>query len=141
MQLVEGTLETFVAQPLKAPRGSLIGVGDGVVARTLDASYQITRGAGKEGTTTLTSISGKVILAEEAGGKEVAVLAGEQTLEAPKKGSVRDLAKNSPEKSSLVELQKLSKEVTLIDIARDGLKACPEAAEDHRLPIERKAEA
>jgi hypothetical protein len=128
VELVQGTLQTFVAQPLQSPRGSLIGVGDGVVARTLDASYQVNRGAGKEVTTTLTAISGKVILAEEAGGKEVAVLSGEQTLDGLKKGSVRDLTKNSPEKSSLVALQQLAKETTLIDIARDGVKACPEAA-------------
>jgi len=130
VELIEGTLQTFVAQPLKTPRASLIGVGDGVVARTLDASYQMSRASGKGATTTLTSISGKVILAQEAGGKEVASLTGEQILDWPKNSSSRALAKNSPEKSSLVALQEMSKETALIDIARDGVKACPEAAEE-----------
>jgi len=130
VELIEGTLQTFVAEPLKTPRASLIGVGDGVVARTSDASYQMSRASGKGGTTTLTSISGKVILAQEAGGKEVASLTGEEILDWPKNSSARVLAKNSPEKSSLVALQELAKETALIDIARDGVKACPEAAEE-----------
>ena len=130
VELIQGTLQTFVAEPLKTPRASLIGVGDGVVARTSDASYQMSRASGKGGTTTLTSISGKVILAQEAGGKEVASLTAEQILDWPKNSSSRALAKNSPEKSSLVALQELAKETALIDIARDGVKACPEAAEE-----------
>jgi hypothetical protein len=130
VELIQGTLQTFVAEPLKTPRTSLIGVGDGVVARTSDASYQMSRAFGKGGTTTLTSVSGKVILAQEAGGKEVASVTGEQILDWPKNSSSRALAKNSPEKSSLVALQELSKETVLIDIARDGVKACPEAAEE-----------
>ena len=130
VELIQGTLQTFVAEPLKTPRASLIGVGDGVVARTSDASYQMSRASGKGGTTTLTSISGKVILAQEAGGKEVASLTGEEILDWPKNSSARVLAKNSPEKSSLVALQELAKETALIDIARDGVKACPEAGEE-----------
>jgi len=130
VELTEGTIQTFTAEPLKAPRGSLIALGNGEVARTLDASYQIARTAGPEPTTTLTSISGKVILAQEAGGKEVATLSGEKTWSGTKGGEPRALSTNSPEKSSLVALQELARNTALIDIARDGVKACPEAVEE-----------
>jgi hypothetical protein len=130
IELTEGTIQTFVAEPLKAPRGSLIALGNGEVARTLDASYQIARTAGPESTTTLTSISGKVILAQEAGGKEVATLSGEKTWSGSKGGEPRALSANTPEKSSLVALQELARNTALIDIARDGVKACPEAVEE-----------
>ena len=130
VELTEGTIQTFIAEPLKAPRASLIALGNGEVVRTLDASYQIARTAGPEPTTTLTSISGKVILAQEAGGKEVATLSGEKTWGGAKVGEPRALSANSPEKSSLVALQELARSTALIDIARDGVKACPEAVEE-----------
>ena len=130
VELTEGTIQTFIAEPLKAPRASLIALGNGEVLRTLDASYQIARTAGPEATTTLTSISGKVILAQEAGGKEVATLSGEKTWSGAKGGDPRALSANSPEKSSLVALQELARNIALIDIARDGVKACPEAVEE-----------
>ena len=130
VELTEGTIQTFIAEPLKAPRASLIALGNGEVVRTLDASYQIARTAGPEPTTTLTSISGKVILAQEAGGKEVATLSGEKTWIGAKGGEPRALSANSPEKSSLVALQELARNTALIDIARDGVKACPEAVEE-----------
>jgi hypothetical protein len=130
VELTEGTIQTFIAEPLKAPRASLIALGNGEVVRTLDASYQIARTAGPEPTTTLTSISGKVILAQEAGGKEVATLSGEKTWSGAKGGEPRALSANSPEKSSLVALQELARNTALIDIARDGVKACPEAVEE-----------
>ena len=130
VELTEGTIQTFIAEPLKAPRASLIAVGNGEVLRTLDASYQVARTAGPESTTTLTSISGKVILAQEAGGKEVATLSGEKTWSGAKGGEPRTLSANSPEKSSLVALQELARNTALIDIARDGVKACPEAVEE-----------
>jgi len=130
VELTEGTIQTFIAEPLKAPRASLIALGNGEVVRTLDASYQIARTAGSEPTTTLTSIAGKVILAQEAGGKELATLSGEKTWSGAKGGEPRALSANSPEKSSLVALQELSRNTALIDIARDGVKACPEAVEE-----------
>jgi hypothetical protein len=130
IELTEGTIQTFVAEPLKAPRGSLIALGNGEVARTLDASYQITKTSGQESAITLTSISGKVILAQEAGGKEVANLSGEKTWSGSKGGEPRALSANTPEKSSLVALQELARNTALIDIARDGVKACPEAVEE-----------
>ena len=130
VELTEGTIQTFVAEPLKAPRASLIALGNGEVARTLDASYQITKTPGQESAITLTSISGKVILAQEAGGKEVANLSGEKTWSGAKGGEPRALSSNSPEKSSLVALQELARNTALIDIARDGVKACPEAVEE-----------
>ena len=130
VELIQGTIQTFVAAPLVAPRASLISLGNGEVARTLDGSYQIAKSAGAEGTTTITTISGKVILAQEAGGKELATLTGEQTWSGPKGGEPKALPSNSPEKSSLVALQKSARDNALIDIARDGVKACPEAVEE-----------
>lgn len=130
VELIQGTIQTFVAAPLVAPRASLITLGNGEVARTLDGSYQIAKGAGENGATTITTISGKVILAQEAGGKELAVLTGEQMWSGPKGGEPKALPSNSPEKSSLVALQKLARDNALIDIARDGVKACPEAVEE-----------
>ena len=130
VELIQGTLQTFVAAPLVAPRASLISLGNGEVARTLDGSYQIAKSAGAEGATTITTISGKVILAQEAGGKELAVLTGEQMWSGAKGGEPKALPSNSPEKSSLVAFQKLARDNALIDIARDGVKACPEAVEE-----------
>ena len=130
VELIQGTIQTFVAAPLVAPRASLISLGNGEVARTLDGSYQIAKGAGENGATTITTISGKVILAQEAGGKELATLTGEQTWSGPKGGEPKALPSNSPEKSSLVALQKSARDNALIDIARDGVKACPEAVEE-----------
>jgi len=130
VELIQGTVQTFVAAPLVAPRASLISLGNGEVARTLDGSYQIAKGAGENGATTITTISGKVILAQEAGGKELATLTGEQTWSGPNGGETKALPSNSPEKSSLVALQKSARDNALIDIARDGVKACPEAVEE-----------
>ena len=130
VELIQGTVQTFVAAPLVAPRASLISLGNGEVARTLDGSYQIAKSAGAEGATTITTISGKVILAQEAGGKELAVLTGEQMWSGAKGGEPKALPSNSPEKSSLVAFQKLARDNALIDIARDGVKACPEAVEE-----------
>jgi hypothetical protein len=130
VELIQGTIQTFVAAPLVAPRASLISLGNGEVARTLDGSYQIAKSAGENGATTITTISGKVILAQEAGGKELATLTGEQTWSGPNGGETKALPSNSPEKSSLVALQKSARDNALIDIARDGVKACPEAVEE-----------
>jgi hypothetical protein len=130
VELSEGTIQTFVAQPLIAPRASLIALGNGEVARTLDGSYQISKTSGAESTTTITTISGKVILAQEAGGKELATLSGEKTWSAAKGGEAKALAANSPEKASLVAFEASARNTALIDIARDGVKACPEAVEE-----------
>jgi hypothetical protein len=130
VELSEGTIQTFVAQPLIAPRASLIALGNGEVARTLDGSYQISKTSGAEATTTITTISGKVILAQEAGGKELATLSGEKTLSSAKGSEAKSLAANSPEKASLVAFEGSARNIALIDIARDGVKACPEAVEE-----------
>jgi len=130
VELSEGTIQTFVAQPLIAPRASLIALGNGEVARTLDGAYQISKTSGAESTTTITTISGKVILAQEAGGKELATLTGEKTWSAAKGGEAKALAGNSPEKASLVAFEGSARNIALIDIARDGVKACPEAVEE-----------
>ena len=130
VELNEGTLQTFVAQPLIAPRASLIALGNGEVARTSDGAYQISKTSGAESTTTITAISGKVILAQEAGGKELATLSGEKTWSGAKGGEAKALAANSPEKASLVAFEASARNTALIDIARDGVKACPEAVEE-----------
>ena len=130
VELSEGTIQTFVAQPLIAPRASLIALGNGEVARTLDGSYQISKTSGAEPTTTITTISGKVILAQEAGGKELATLSGEKTWSSAKGSEAKSLAANSPEKASLVAFEGSARNTALIDIARDGVKACPEAVEE-----------
>lgn len=130
VELSQGTLQTFVAQPLIAPRASLIALGNGEVVRTLDGAYQISKTSGAESTTTITTISGKVILAQEAGGKELATLSGEKTWSSAKGAEAKALATNSPEKASLVAFEGSVRDTALIDIARDGVKACPEAVEE-----------
>jgi hypothetical protein len=130
VELSEGTIQTFVAQPLIAPRASLIALGNGEVARTLDGAYQISKTSGAESTTTITTISGKVILAQEAGGKELATLSGETTWSSAKGSEAKSLAANSPEKASLAAFEGSARNIALIDIARDGVKACPEAVEE-----------
>jgi len=130
VELSQGTLQTFVAQPLIAPRASLIALGNREVARTLDGAYQISKTSGAESTTTITTISGKVILAQEAGGKELATLSGEKTWSSAKGAEAKALAANSPEKVSLLAFEGSVRDTALIDIARDGVKACPEAVEE-----------
>jgi len=130
VELSEGTIQTFVAQPVIAPRASLIALGNGEVVRTLDGAYQMSKTSGPEPTTTITTISGKVILAQEAGGKELATLSGEKAWSSAKGGESKALAANSPEKSSLVAFEASARNTALIDIARDGVKACPEAVDE-----------
>ncbi len=130
VELIEGTMQTFVAQALLAPRASLIALGNGEVARTLDGAYQISKTSGSGSTTLITTIAGKVILAQEAGGKELATLSGEKTWSGSKGGEVKDLSANSPEKASLLAFEGRVSDTALIDIARDGVKACPEAVEE-----------
>ena len=130
VELSGGTLQTFVAQALTVPRASLIALGNGEVVRTLDGAYQISKTSGSESTTSITTISGKVILAQEAGGKELVTLSGEETWSGSKGGEAKALAANSPEKASLAAFEKSARDTALIDIARDGVKACPEAVEE-----------
>lgn len=130
VELIEGTMQTFVAQALLAPRASLIALGNGEVVRTLDGAYQISKTSGSGSTTSITTIAGKVILAQEAGGKELATLSGEKTWSGSKGGEVKDLSANSPEKASLLAFEGRVSDTALIDIARDGVKACPEAVEE-----------
>jgi len=130
VELSQGTLQTFVAQPLITPRASLIALGNGEVVRTLDGAYQISKTSGAESTATITTISGKIILAQEAGGKELATLSGEKTWSSAKGAEAKALAGNSPEKASLLAFESSVRDTTLIDIARDGVKACPEAVEE-----------
>ena len=129
VELDAGTIQTWIAAPLVAPRSTLIGLGQGEVARSQDGCFQISRPSDPNAGATVTTISGKVVVAQESGGVELVTLSGEKSW-GSSGGGAKDLASNSPEKSSLVAMQKLGRNSALLDIARDGVKACPEAAEE-----------
>jgi hypothetical protein len=129
VELDAGTIQTWIAAPLVAPRSTLIGLGQGEVARSQDGCFQISRPSDPNAGATLTTISGKVVVAQESGGAELVTVSGEKSW-GSSGGGAKDLASNSPEKSSLLALQKLGRNSALLDIARDGVKACPEAAEE-----------
>ena len=129
VELDAGTIQTWIAAPLVAPRSTLIGLGQGEVARSQDGCFQISRPSDPNAGATVTTISGKVVVAQESGGAELVTLSGEKSW-GSSGGGAKDLASNSPEKSSLVAMQKLGRNSALLDIARDGVKACPEAAEE-----------
>jgi len=60
----------------------------------------------------------------------LATLSGEKTWSGAKGGEAKDLAANSPEKASLLAFEGSVRDTALVDIARDGVKACPEAVEE-----------
>ncbi|NCU99489.1 MAG: hypothetical protein EBV62_12015, partial [Betaproteobacteria bacterium] len=128
IELKRGTLLTYVASPLAPPRASLVGIGDGVVARTADGLYQITKGA--DGKSILSVLSGKVILADIAGGVERGSVAANQKLTFPGEGKAKALASGTPESASLKAFPDACREATLMDIAQDGVLGCPEAIEE-----------
>ena len=128
VDLKSGTLMTYVASPLVAPRANLVGLGDGIVARTSDGLYQITKG--KDGKSILSVLSGKVILADVAGGVERGSIAANQKLTFPGEEKAIALAAGTPESASLKALPEACREATLMDIAQDGVLGCPEAIEE-----------
>lgn len=128
VELKSGTLLTYVAAPLVAPRASLVGLGDGIVARTTDGLYQITKG--KDGKSILSVLSGKVILADVAGGVERGSVAANQKLTYPGENKATGLAGGTPESTTLKAFPDVCREATLMDIAQDGVLGCPEAIEE-----------
>ena len=128
VELKSGTLLTYVASPLAAPRASLVGLGEGIVARTGDGLYQVTKG--KDGESHLSVLSGKVILADVAGGVERGSVAANQKLTYPGESKPAALAAGTPESISLKAFPDACREATLMDIAQDGVLGCPEAIEE-----------
>lgn len=127
VELRQGTLLTYVASPLTAPRANLVVISEGIVARTGDGLYQITKGA--DGKSILSVSAGKVTLADVAGGVERGSAAANQKLTYPG-GKTGSLAAGTPELASLKALPDACKEATLMDIAQDGVLGCPEAIEE-----------
>jgi len=128
VELKRGTLLTYVAAPLAAPRANLVALGNGIVARTSDGLYQVTKG--KDESSILSVVSGKVTLADVAGGVERGSVAANQKLVFPGEGKATALAAGTPEATSLKAFPAAAREVTLMDIAQDGVLACPEALEE-----------
>lgn len=127
VELRQGTLLTYVAAPLVAPRANLVVIAEGIVARTSDGLYQITKGA--DGKSLISVATGKVTLADVAGGVERGSASANQKLTYPG-GTTVALTTGTPEVASLKALPEACKEATLLDIAQDGVLGCPEAIEE-----------
>ncbi|NBS84631.1 MAG: hypothetical protein EBS59_08090, partial [Verrucomicrobia bacterium] len=128
VELRRGTLMTYIASPLVAPRANLIVIGEGIVARTGDGLYQVTKGA--DGKSLISVVSGKVVLADVAGGVERGSVAANQKLAFPGSAKASALAAGLPEAATLKAFPEVCKEATLLDIAQDGVGGCPEAIEE-----------
>lgn len=128
VELKRGTLLTYLATPLAPPRANLVGLGEGIVARTSDGLYQITKG--NDGKSLLSVISGKVTLADVAGGVERGSVSANQKLVYPGDGKTSALVAGTPEAASLKAFPDACREATLMDIAQDGVLGCPEAIEE-----------
>jgi len=128
VELTRGTLLTYVASPLGTPRANLVGLGEGIVARTSDALYQATKG--RDGKSLISVSTGKVILADVAGGVERGSASANQKLVYPGDGKATALVAGTPEAASLKAFPDACREATLMDIAQDGVLGCPEAIEE-----------
>jgi hypothetical protein len=125
--LIDGTLQTMVMQPMTAPRMNLLGLGNGVVVQTGDATYQ----AVKSGTDTKFSVlSGAIRLVEEAGAAQVAEVGPGATSSWPNPPAPGKLAADSPEAVSLKQLSEDARRDYLTDLAEDAIKAAAADAED-----------
>ncbi|NDC80237.1 MAG: hypothetical protein EB090_03045 [Verrucomicrobia bacterium] len=127
LELKRGTLLTFVATPLVAPRANLVVISDGIVARTGDGLYQITKGA--DGKSVISVTAGKVTLADVAGGVERGSASANEKLVFPG-GKTTALAAGTPEGASLKAFPDACREATLMDIAQDGVLGCPESLQE-----------
>ena len=127
VELRQGTLLTYVAAPLVAPRANLVVIAEGIVSRTSDGLYQITKGA--DGKSLISVATGKVTLADVAGGVERGSASANQKLTYPG-GKTVALTTGTPELASLKALPEACKEATLLDIAQDGILGCPEAIDE-----------
>jgi len=127
VELRQGTLLTYVATPLVAPRANLVVIAEGIVARTSDGLYQITKDP--DGKSLISVATGKVTLADVAGGVERGAASANQKLGYPD-GKTTALTAGTPEVASLKALPDMCREATLMDIAQDGVLGCPEAIEE-----------
>ena len=125
--LIEGTVQTMLVQPLIAPRMNLLGLGEGMVVQTGDATYQAVK-AGPE--TKFSVSSGSVRLVEEAGAAQVAEIKAGTTYQWPNPKSAGKLSEGSPEALSLKQLAEDAKRDYLTDLAEDAIKAAAVDAED-----------
>ena len=125
--LIEGTLQTMVVQPMTAPRMNLLGLGDGVVVQTGDATYQAVKSATE---TKFSVLSGAIRLVEEAGAAQVAEVGPGATSSWPNPPAPGTLATDSPEAISLKQLSEDARRDYLTDLAEDAIKAAAADAED-----------
>jgi len=125
--LLEGTILTMTMEPLGVPRMNLLGLGDGVVVQTGDATYQ----AVKSGTDTRFAVlAGSIRLVEEAGAAQVAQVDMGATYNWPNPQTSGKLAAETPEAASLKQLSEDAKRDYLTDMAEDAIKAAAADAED-----------
>lgn len=124
--LTEGTLLTMVMEPLTAPRMSLLGLGNGVVGQTGDATFQ----AVKSGPDTRFVVSaGSLRLVEEAGAAQVALLGAGTASNWPNPKPPEKLSPGTPEEASLKQLAEDAQRDYLTDLAEDAIKAASADAE------------
>ena len=125
--LIEGTILTLVCQPLSAPRLNLLGLGDGVVVQTGDATYQ----AVKAGAETRFSVeAGSIRLVQESGAAQVAQFGAASTGRWPNPEAPGKLSAESPEVATLRQLSVDAKKDYLVDLSEDAIKAASTDAED-----------
>lgn len=125
--LVEGTILTMTMEPLVAPRLNLLGLGDGVVVQTADATYQAVKSATE---TRFSVASGSIRLVEEAGAAQVAEIKAGSTGMWPNPGTPGKLSAESPEAATLKQLAEDAKKDYLTDMAEDAIKAASADAEE-----------
>ena len=127
LTLLEGTILTMVMEPLVAPRMNLLGLGDGVVVQSGDATYQAVKSASD---TRFSVAAGSIRLVEEAGAAQVAEFKAGNTGTWPNPGSPGKLAAESPEAATLKQLAEDAKKDYLTDMAEDAIKAASADAEE-----------
>lgn len=124
--LIEGTLLTMVMQPLAAPRMSLLGLDNGVVAQTTDGAYQAVKTASE---TRFVVATGMVRVVEEAGAAQVAQFSTGSIGTWPSTQAQGKLTPGSPEAISLKQLAEDARRDYLTDMAEDAIKAASGEAE------------
>lgn len=118
--LAEGTLLTLVAEPLALPRVSLLGLENGVVVQTGDATYQVVKSASGS---SFTVAHGSVRLVEEAGAAQVSQISAGATGYWPNSRAPGQLVPGSPEAATLKQLAEDARRDFLTDMTEDAIKA------------------
>lgn len=124
--LLEGTILTLVAVPLEAPRLNLLGLGNGVVVQTGDATYQAVQSSGGS---SFAVAQGSIRLVEEAGGASVSQISAGTSGHWPNPQPPSPLASGSPEAVTLKQLAEDAKRDFLTDMTEDAIKAAAADAE------------